>query len=244
MNPVKIKSFCTSLATVLAAVAVSVVYPLSLWQTLFVAAISAMGIFFSLENRRCLKIALMFSATAGCLVCGVRLAQLSAPGVAFWQWMLGWLLLVGLLCYFGKKAMNEAGILVGLTGAVCFLLFFFAVLPTYQGSVSFGRGSILDTIWVAIVLQGCVITAKTLCEHQPAAKWGALTAVCIWFVCSILPFLVWSNGALRELSYPLRSAWQRGELFLLIFCPDILLCSLGAVLCLWQNAAALYSLKK
>lgn len=241
---VKIKSYCTTLGVGLAAVAWSVCHPTTGLQSVCITLAVAVAWWLDWDKWHLLRKGLMVFAGAACLVSGIELAGLTAPELSFWQWMLGWILFVGLLYYFGKKALYEGGILLGLAAAGSFLLIFLAGLTAFDGSVQWSGGSWGLPLWGSMVLLGCGLTGRELAEDKCAARWGGLSALSVWVLSALLPLLLWSGEALEVLAYPLRSAWQQAQLFSLLFCPDVVLCALAAVLCLWQNAAVLLSFKK
>ncbi len=160
-----------------------------------------------------------------------------------WLWLIGWGLLLGVLLYCGQQALMAAGRLLGLLSAVLLLLFSGATVPFWQELPTFSFGSWWQAAGAAIVLLGCMLTGRELSSHSNAARLGGLTGLLLWGVISAAPLFVWSERALRVLSMALAVTWQRIQLLSLIYCPDVLLCGLVGLLCLWQNAACIGILK-
>ncbi|MBQ6947871.1 MAG: hypothetical protein IJN42_07465 [Clostridia bacterium] len=238
-----IKSFCVTMGTGLAATAVSVSFAGGLAET--VAVVTAVALLWCLPWRRwpMARFILQLAAGLGCLYLGLIALGRSIPAVSWVQWCLGWGILWLMLCYFGQKALYEASILTG--GLAAGVMLFFSAASVFVGwrvpVISFGTLPFLPL--GVLLLLGCALTGREVAGDDRASFWGGMAGFLIWGITSAIPSLVWSRPALSLLPFALPAAWGRIQILGLIHCPDVLLCALSALLCLWQNALFVGTLK-
>ncbi len=230
----RLNSFFAVAGCGLGAICFSMLYPTTAAESLWIAGLA--GVAWLLPWQRLITLGRILWLISGgmALLAGITVLEISAPNIALWQWILGWVIVLLLGVYFGKTPWYKTAGVVAVLFAAVSLFGFCGGMSQFDGVLEWDGVSFSRIATGVVVLLGSGLAAYEIAPQKHAAAAGGIAACVVWLFNAAVPLLMWSHQALSVLSFPLRSSWQRLEIFGRFSCGDALLCAVAGVGTLWQ----------